>query len=240
MHRLVRRSTVSLVSSISRTQNKYKYEQQVALSVLQKFQIHSKLLQFQQIRRMADANAPPQAQTEQVINPWEVDAEDGIDYEKLIRDFGCSKIDAKLVERIERITGRKAHRFLRRGLFFTHRELDLLLDNYEKGIPFYLYTGRGPSSESLHIGHLVPFHFTKYLQEAFNVPLVIQITDDEKSYFKEGLSLEEAYRLGYSNVKDIIACGFDPDKTFIFSDVDYLGELDLTFMFILFVMLLYN
>lgn len=29
------------------------------------------------------------------------------------------------------------------------------------GIKFYLYTGRGPSSESLHLGHLIPFHFTK-------------------------------------------------------------------------------
>jgi len=37
--------------------------------------------------------------------------------------------------------------------------------------------------------------------------------------------LEEAYRLGKENIKDIIACGFDPDKTFIFSDFDYVkGE----------------
>ena len=44
--------------------------------------------------------------------------------------------------------------------------------------PFYLYTGRGPSSEALHLGHMLPFIFNKYLQEAFNVPLVIQISDD--------------------------------------------------------------
>jgi len=30
------------------------------------------------------------------------------------------------------------------------------------------------------------------------------------------------YRLAYENVKDIIACGFDPKKTFIFSDLDYI------------------
>ena len=29
-------------------------------------------------------------------------------------------------------------------------------------------------------------------------------------------------RLAYENVKDIIACGFDPKKTFIFSDLDYI------------------
>ena len=53
--------------------------------------------------------------------------------------------------------------------------MDMLMDQYEKKIPFYLYTGRGPSSDSLHMGHLVPFLFTKYLQDAFNVPLVIQL-----------------------------------------------------------------
>jgi tryptophanyl-tRNA synthetase len=29
-------------------------------------------------------------------------------------------------------------------------------------------------------------------------------------------------RLAYENAKDIIACGFDPKKTFIFSDMDYI------------------
>ena len=91
------------------------------------------------------------------------------------------------------------------------------------GIPFYLYTGRGPSSEALHVGHLVPFQFTKWLQDVFKVPLVIQLTDDEKFFFKEQLTLEEAHRLGYENAKDIIACGFDPDRTFIFSNLDYIG-----------------
>lgn len=34
------------------------------------------------------------------------------------------------------------------------------------------------------MGHLVPFMFTKFLQDALNVPLVIQITDDEKYLFR--------------------------------------------------------
>lgn len=55
-------------------------------------------------------------------------------------------------------------------------------------------TPQGPSSEALHLGHLVPFMFTKYLQDAFNVPLVIQLTDDEKSLWK-GLDIDEARRL---------------------------------------------
>jgi tryptophanyl-tRNA synthetase len=97
-----------------------------------------------------------------------------------------------------------------------------LLDLYERGVPFYLYTGRGPSSDALHVGHLVPFLFTKYLQDAFNVPLVIQMTDDEKFFWKP-ISLAETHRLAFENAKDIIACGFDITKTFIFSDLDYIG-----------------
>jgi tryptophanyl-tRNA synthetase len=31
--------------------------------------------------------------------------------------------------------------------------------------------------------------------------------------------------MGISNIKDIIAFGFDPQKTFIFSDVEYIKEL---------------
>lgn len=93
---------------------------------------------------------------------------------------------------------------------------------YEQGKPFYLYTGRGPSSEALHLGHLVPFMFTKWLQDAFKVPLVIQLTDDEKSLWK-GIDVEEARRLARENAKDIIACGFDVSRTFIFSDYEYIG-----------------
>lgn len=60
------------------------------------------------------------------------------------------------------------------------------------------------------------------LQDAFDVPLVIQMTDDEKCLWR-GLAVEEAYRFGKENAKDIIACGFDINKTFIFSDFDYVG-----------------
>ena len=35
--------------------------------------------------------------------------------------FGSSKIDKELVNRIERATGQRPHRFLRRGIFFSHR-----------------------------------------------------------------------------------------------------------------------
>lgn len=160
----------------------------------------------------------------QVVTPWEVSAKEGgkIDYDKLIDQFGCQRLDSTLIERVERLTGRPAHVFLRRGVFFAHRDLSEILDAYERGEKFYLYTGRGPSSEALHLGHLVPFMFTKYLQDAFKVPLVIQLTDDEKCMWKN-LSVEESIRLARENAKDIIACGFDVSRTFIFTDFNFVG-----------------
>lgn len=38
-----------------------------------------------------------------------------------------------------------------------------------------------------------------------------------------GLDIQEAQRLARENCKDIIACGFDINRTFIFSDFGYMG-----------------
>ena len=59
-----------------------------------------------------------------------------------------------------------------------------LLDEYEKGNKFFLYTGRGPSGP-VHVGHLGTWMFTKWLQDAFDVELWFQFTDDEKFWFNK-------------------------------------------------------
>jgi len=176
--------------------------------------------------RVVLASNAPKLEVEQVVTPWAVEtgSAKGIDYDKLLVKFGSQSITPELIARVERLTKRPAHPWLRRGIFFSHRDLEWLLDQYESGKGFYLYTGRGPSSDALHLGHLIPFMFTKYLQEAFNVPLVIQMTDDEKFYWKQ-LSLSNTYSLTKQNAKDIIACGFDANKTFIFSDLEYVGTM---------------
>jgi tryptophanyl-tRNA synthetase len=158
----------------------------------------------------------------QTVDPWSVESDAAIDYDKLIKDFGTTRISKELLNRFEELTGTKPHHFLTREIFFSHRDLSAILDLYEKGQKFYLYTGRGPSSEALHLGHCIPFFFTKWLQDVFNCPLVIQLTDDEKFLFKQDLKLDECHRLAYENAKDIIAVGFDMSKTFIFSDLDYI------------------
>ncbi|KAH9970367.1 hypothetical protein BGW80DRAFT_1461330 [Lactifluus volemus] len=193
--------------------------------------------------------ADPSAAHEQIVTPWDVQgsvSSDGqqlaIDYDKLIDQFGTRRVDAALLERFERLTGHRPHILLRRGTFFSHRDFNAILDRYEQGKPFFLYTGRGPSSDSMHLGHMIPFVFTKWLQDVFDVPLVVQLTgsddtlslilffsshtktlDDEKFLFKHELKPEQTHDFALANAKDIIAIGFKLEKTFIFSDYDYVG-----------------
>lgn len=54
------------------------------------------------------------------------------------------------------------------------------------------------------------------------MPLVIMMTDDEKFLFKD-ITIEDVQGYTRSNAKDIIAIGFDPKKTFIFSDYEFMG-----------------
>ncbi|EDV90800.1 tryptophan--tRNA ligase, cytoplasmic [Drosophila grimshawi] len=173
----------------------------------------------------SEETATTTANVEDVVDPWNVASSNdaGIDYDKLIKRFGSTKIDEELIARFVKITGKPAHHLIRRGIFFSHRDLHTILTLCEQGKPFYLYTGRGPSSESLHIGHLVPFMIAKWLQETFDVPLIIQLTDDEKSLWKD-LKIEEAIKLARENAKDIIAVGFDVDKTFIFNNLEFMGK----------------
>ena len=215
-----------------------------------------------------------------VVTAFEVSG--SIDYNKLIDKFGSKPLTPYLLKRLENVTVKQGtvprlHRFLRREIFFSHRDIEKICEllegwygvdppkedsqgmagtsggvekNEEKSprtpatpCPIYLYTGRGPSSAAMHLGHLVPFLFTAWLQKAFQCPLVIQMTDDEKFLFKgeyrgdaagdgsgpepdrTGDDLDRFADLTLENARDIIACDFLPDRTFLFSDLDYVGKM---------------
>ena len=86
-----------------------------------------------------DATSAPAGSSKQDINPWSVSGEVGedgkvkaIDYRKLVEEFGTARIDDALLERFERVTGHKPHRFMRREIVFSHRDLSLILDRFEK------------------------------------------------------------------------------------------------------------
>lgn len=162
---------------------------------------------------------------EQTVTPWKVEAPSNgekvtaIDYDHIITQFGCQKYTENHTKLLQDVTGQPIHRFLRRGLAFAHRDFDKILECIRKKESFYLYTGRGPSSGSMHIGHSIPFLICKYFQEVFDVPVIIQMTDDEKFLCKD-ITLGDARKFCAENIKDVIAFGFDPSKTYIFSNYD--------------------
>uniref|UniRef100_A0A7S3K5D9 tryptophan--tRNA ligase n=1 Tax=Aureoumbra lagunensis TaxID=44058 RepID=A0A7S3K5D9_9STRA len=198
--------------------------------------LRAKLIDLQKAQRVVEEekknkNEIHKNDDEMIVDPFNVSGK--IDYEKLIREFGSERIDETLLQRLSRLVSTpRLHRFLRRGIFFSHRDLHKICECMEQGIPFYLYTGRGPSSSAMHLGHLVPFMMTQWLQEALGVPLVVQMTDDEKFLWKGeyntssgDYNLDHYRTLTRENAKDIIACGFDPKRTFIFSDCEYIQHM---------------
>jgi tryptophanyl-tRNA synthetase len=155
------------------------------------------------------------------VTPWEVEGE--IDYNKLIENFGTQTITPEILMKVKDLIG-EIHPMLKLQYFFSHRDFDWILSKYENGDKFYLYTGRGPSG-MIHMGHLLPWIFTKYLQDKFDVKLLFQLTDDEKFLYGQDRTLEEIKHYTYENILDIIAVGFDRRKTKIIVDTKHIKHL---------------
>lgn len=154
------------------------------------------------------------------VTPWEVTGD--IDYDLLAERFGTTPIDDALLNRISKHGD--IHPMLRRGIFYSHRDMNAILDGFEKGDPFTLYTGRGPSGHT-HLGHLMPWMFTKWIQDVFNAEMIFQMTDDEKFLFKQDLTLKDTRGMAYENALDFIALGFDTERTKIILDSENIRTL---------------
>ena len=83
---------------------------------------------------------------EQIVTPWEVSGD--IDYDRLIKEFGTEPIDDKLIERIKKHAG-EVHPYLRRKIFFCHRDMNWILDEFEsvqghgRGVTQFIVPGKG-------------------------------------------------------------------------------------------------
>jgi tryptophanyl-tRNA synthetase len=155
-----------------------------------------------------------------IVTPYQVSGD--IDYDELVKRFGTKKIDSNLLKRISKHG--EIHSMLRRQIVYSHRDLEWILNEYDKGNKFVLYTGRGPSGP-VHLGHLMPWVFTKYLQDVFDVKLYFQMTDDEKFMFYDKLTMEDTKKWGYENALDVIAMGFKKGKTKIFLDTELIKTM---------------
>ena len=162
------------------------------------------------------------AKDEFVVTPYQVKGK--IDYARLRELFGTEEISPALLAEIRRLAGGELHPLLARGVYYSHRDLTALLQQYDSGRPFFLYSGRGPSGP-LHTSHLLQFELCQWLQERFRAPMYIQITDDEKYWVRAGLTRAETESFGLENLVDILAVGFDPKRTHVFFDTRSIAAL---------------
>ncbi|MFB6217179.1 MAG: tryptophan--tRNA ligase, partial [Candidatus Aenigmatarchaeota archaeon] len=154
------------------------------------------------------------------VTPWDVEGH--VDYKRLIEKFGTQRIDEKLKKRIFSNAGDE-NLYMKRDFVFSHRDMDKVMDDVEDGEDFFLYTGMGPSGP-MHIGHIIAFKMTQWFQEKFDVNVYIQFPDDEK-YWSRDVDYGDIERFGRDNLRDVAAVGFDPDKTFIFKNTEYIGNM---------------
>ncbi len=144
------------------------------------------------------------------VTPYAVEGE--IDYAELLDRFGADEL---IDDQIERFPN-PVHPLVRRRVFYAGRDVDRFLGAVEGGETVSLVTGRGPSGP-MHLGHVMPFYFAKHLQDHTGAYVYVPLSDDEK-YFAKDLSVAEIGEHTRENLRDLLAVGFDPEKTRIVVD----------------------
>lgn len=134
--------------------------------------------------------------------------------------IGAKKVTPAILTKICQMTKQPPHQFLTSGAVREHKDFDKFLSQVDQGHRFYILTGRGPSSSSLHLGHVIPFEVACYFQRVFKVPCVIQISDDEKF-----LSRQVPFKAHVlDTIRDVLAFGFNLEQTFVCVNTQYLSD----------------
>lgn len=146
------------------------------------------------------------------VTPWEVKGD--VDYKKVIEEFGANPLEPTILK------GLPAPILLplRRGYFYAHRDFDKYVNDWKNGKQISIVTGRGPSGP-MHLGHILPFYTARWFQEKMDAFVLIPISDDEKYLIKGERKVADIEKYVKENIVDILAVGFDPDKTRIVIDL---------------------
>jgi tryptophanyl-tRNA synthetase len=142
------------------------------------------------------------------VTPYEVSGE--VDYDRLLEKFGADRLTDDQLARFP------DHPMLRRRVFYAGRDVDRYLDAAETGATHSIVTGVGPSGP-MHLGHVLVFYLARRLQEETGAYVYVPLSDDEKFYAKD-LTFEEIADATRSNLRDLLAVGFDPERTRIVVD----------------------
>lgn len=156
------------------------------------------------------------------VTPYEVAGD--VDYGRLLERFGAERVTSEQVQRFP------DHPMLRREIYYAGRDVDAYLDAATAGDRHSIVTGVGPSG-SMHLGHALVFYLAKTLQDATGATVYVPLSDDEK-YLSKDLTFDEVGEATRQNLRDLLAVGFDPERTrFVLdtADADVVYPLAATF-----------
>lgn len=155
-----------------------------------------------------DAQSAKHTADEFTVTPYTVEGD--VDYEKLLARFGAARLTDEQIARFP------DHPMLRRRVYYAGRDIDRYLAAAEAGETHSIVTGVGPSGP-MHLGHVLVFYLARRLQRATGAHVYIPLSDDEKYYTKD-LTFGEVGAATRSNLRDLLAVGFDPARTRIVVD----------------------
>ena len=145
------------------------------------------------------------------VTPYAVEGD--VDYETLLERFGADPLTDEQVARFP------DHPLVRRRIYYAGRDVDRFLDAAEAGQTHSIVTGRGPSGP-MHLGHVMPFYLAKQIQDETGAFVYVPLSDDEK-YLLKDQSMAEIHAHTRDNLRDLLAVGFDPERTrFIVDGLD--------------------
>lgn len=139
--------------------------------------------------------------------------------EDVVESFGSDSVNQDHIDNFPD----PVHKLLRRGIFNRQRGIEEFTSSIKSDRQHSIVTGVGPSG-NMHIGHIIPLYFAKYLQDQTGARVYIPISDDEK-FLTRDESLQSIQDYTRRNLKDILAVGFDPSKTRVIMDINDSGVI---------------
>lgn len=155
------------------------------------------------------------------LDPWSGEAKIE-DYERLMEEFGIKPIGS-ILSMID-----NPPPFIRRGVVFGHRDLELVLGAVKRHEPFAVMSGIKPTGD-FHLGALLTMREIVYFQKMGG--LACYCIADIEAYEDNNIPFKESEETAVSNIADSLAIGLDPKRAHIYRQSKERRVKDLAYLF---------
>lgn len=107
-----------------------------------------------------------------------------------------------------------------KGIIYSHRDFDKFFAALKRREKCAIVSGFNASG-SIHLGHKPVFDTNLFFQKKYGLPVFIPISDDESYVTGKVKDQKEALKNSLELAKEILAYGFDPEKTYFIIDQIY-------------------